>query len=287
MARRFGWRVVLRIEDLDTPRVKPGAIENTVETLAWLGMDWDAGPTVQSDDLGPYRAAMKTLAARGIVYPCALTRREIEAAASAPHRADGAGAHESVYPAELRPAERPTVFDREDVNWRFVVEPGAVVFEDGVRGGQRVDVSGEVGDFVVWTKRGQPAYQLAVIVDDALVGVDRVVRGDDLVGSAGRQMLLYRALGIGPKPVYWHLPLVVGPDGRRLAKRHGDTRVSSYREAGVWAQRVIGLIAAWCGVIDRPEAMSAAEFVERFDVGRLPRSDIVFTEDHDAWLHSD
>jgi len=293
LARRLGWRVVLRIEDLDTPRVKPGAIEDTIATLAWLGVDWDSGPTVQSEDLEPYRAAMRELAARGLVYPCELTRGEIEAAASAPHRADAGGeldgfgvGGESRYPAGLRPAERPSAFDREDVNWRFAVEPGVVGFDDLVRGPQAIDVAAEVGDFVVWTKRGQPAYQLAVVVDDARAGVNRVVRGNDLVGSAGRQLLLYRALNLRPEPVYWHVPLVVGADGRRLAKRHGDTRVSSYREAGVPAERVIGLMAFWCGVTGERTAMDASAFSAAFDSDRLRRTDVVFTEVDDAWLHS-
>ncbi len=285
MARRMGWRVVLRIEDLDTPRVKAGAVEETVEILRWLGMDWDEGPSVQSDDLGPYRAAMGVLARAGLVYPCELTRGEIEAAMSAPHRGEG----ESVFPAELRPEVGPTEFDREDVNWRFVVGAGGageVAFEDGVLGERRVDVAGGVGDFVVWTKRGQPAYQLAVVVDDARAGVDRVVRGDDLVESTGRQLLLYRALRLGPEPAYWHVPLVVGEDGRRLAKRHGDTRVSSYRAAGVRAERVVGLMAYWCGVLGERGEMSAGEFRERFEVGGLPRGDMVCTEADDLWLRS-
>lgn len=285
MARQLGWRIVLRIEDLDTPRVKAGAIEETVDILRWLGMDWDEGPTVQSDDLGPYRKAMGQLARAGLAYPCELTRGEIKAAMSAPHRGEG----ESVFPAELRPKVGPTEFDREDVNWRFVVEQGGageIAFTDGLRGEQRVDVASGVGDFVVWTKRGQPAYQLAVVVDDARAGVDRVVRGDDLVASTGRQLLLYRALGLGPEPAYWHVPLVLGEDGRRLAKRHGDTRVSSYRAAGAPAERVVGLMADWCGVAGERAPMRATEFRDRFEVGRLPGRDMVCTEADDLWLRS-
>jgi glutamyl-tRNA synthetase len=286
LARRHGWWVLLRIEDLDTPRVKPGAIEQTVDLLAWIGLDWDEGPSVQSADLEPYRDAMRRLAGAGLVYPCALTRREIEAAASAPHRGD----HEVAFPAGLRPASftpgEPTGFDREDVNWRFAVDPGEVAFEDGVRGDERVDVSRDVGDFVVWTKRGQPAYQLAVVVDDGRAGVDRIVRGDDLVASTGRQLLLYRALGLGPEPAYWHVPLVLGADGRRLAKRHGDTRLETYREAGVPAERVLGLIGAWCGIGDEPTEMTAAQFGARFEASDLPRGDIVWREADDLWLRS-
>lgn len=286
LARKLDWRVLLRIEDLDTPRVKPGAIEDTIDTLAWLGLDWDVGPEIQSDDLSPYRDAMETLATKKLIFPCELSRTEIEQAASAPHRPEGSETRESVYPASLRPAERPADFDRVDVNWRFAAREGAVAFDDRVRGAQSIDVAADVGDFVVWTKRGQPSYQLAVIVDDAHSGVDRVVRGDDLIASTGRQLMLYRALGLEPEPMYWHLPLAVGPDGRRLAKRHGDTRVSSYRASGVGAERIIGLMASWSGVTPDPEPMTAEQFAERFDVTTLPASDIVFKEVDDAWLHS-
>lgn len=141
----------------------------------------------------------------------------------------------------------------------------------------------EVGDFLVATKGGQPSYQLAVVVDDARQGVTHVVRGDDLLPSAARQRLLYQRLGLGPAPAYTHLPLVVGEDGRRLAKRHGDTRACAYREAGVTAERVIGLLAEWCGIGLRRE-MTAVDFAERFTLAELPREPAVFRAADDAWL---
>lgn len=280
LARRNGWRIVLRIEDLDTPRVKAGAIEETIEILEWLGMDWDEGPIVQSADLGPYRAAMRQLAEAGRVYPCALTRGEIEAAASAPQE----GVHESPFPAELRPEVGPAVFADEATNWRLVVPDDPVAFEDEFYGSLSVDPAEEVGDFIVWTRRGQPSYQLAVVVDDHRQGVTQVVRGDDLLGSAGRQLLLMEALGLGAGPAYTHLPLVRGPDGRRLAKRHGDTRLSSYRAAGVRPERVVGLLAWWCGAAEDRAEMSPTEFCERFRLDRMSRRDIVFTAEDEQWL---
>lgn len=282
MARRGGWRVVLRVEDLDTPRVKAGAIERTIETLAWLGLDWDAGPVVQSSDLEPYRAAMRRLAGAGMAYRCGLSRGEIEGAASAPQE----GEHEVRFPPELRPLELGGAFDDEATNWRLVVEPGVVEVEDGLRGRVGLDPSRTVGDFVLWTKRGCPSYQLAVVVDDARQGVSEVVRGDDLLDSAGRQALLYRALGLGRGPRYVHLPLVRGPDGRRLAKRHGDTRIDSYRGAGCGPERVIGLLARWCGVGCGVEGMTARAFAEAFDLSMLPRGDVVFNEAEDRWLRT-
>ncbi len=303
MARRRGWRVVLRIEDLDTPRTKAGADEQAIELLEWLGLDWEAGPTWQSRDLEPYRAAMRRLAEVGATYPCALTRREIDdataaAAASAP-QADGP--RENVYPASLRPGSFPDRFEgageREPgraCNWRFATPGEAVRFHDEVRGAQAWTPASEVGDFVIWTKRDQPSYQLAVVVDDARQGVSDVVRGDDLLDSTARQLLLYRALGLRARARWWPLPLVLGADGKRLAKRHGDTRLVRYRDAGVSAEAVVGLLAWWSGVVGRsgdgegdgPEAMSAGEFAERFETRTLPSAPVTFGPEDEAWLMS-
>ena len=297
LARQRGWRIVLRIEDLDGPRIKPGAIEQTIDILAWLGLDWDEGPIIQSEDLSPYREAMQVLAARGLVYPCSLTRSEIAQAASAPNE----GERETRFPPALRPGDRPRYFDdggeiggasggasggaesdpERERNWRFVVEAGSVRFTDGFLGEQALDPSESVGDFVVWTNRGQPSYQLAVVVDDARQGVTEVVRGDDLLDSAGRQIRLIEALGLG-RPRYTHLPLVRGEDGRRLAKRHGDTRLSYYREQGVAAERVIGLLAGWSGLAREP--MSAEAFGSGFGLDTMPRDDVTFTAEDDRWL---
>lgn len=289
MARRLGWRIVLRIEDLDGPRVKPGAIEGVIDTLRWLGMDWDEGPTVQSHDLAPYVDAMRAMARRAMVYPCELTRTQIEAAASAPHDApaaseDGASpGHESRFPAELRPALIARAFDHPETNWRFATPPDSVEFVDGFAEPQRRSPAATIGDFVLWTKRAQPAYQLAVVVDDHRQGVTHIVRGDDLLDSAARQLLLYRALGLSPEPTYFHLPLVIGPDGRRLAKRHGDTRIDHFRAGGASAERVIALIARWCGV-GAAEAMTAQSFAERLDPASIPRSPVTCTPEDHAWL---
>ena len=308
LARQNGWRIVLRIEDLDGPRIKDGAAESIIGTLRWLGMDWDEGPHVQSRDLSPYVGAMRTLAGAGRAFPCALTRAEIEAAASAPHgqsasvarragpsptpptsgRGEGDGSSvtpsESRFPPDLRPPLAPRDFDDPHTNWRFALPEGAVAFTDRFLGPQRIDPSESVGDFVIWTKRTQPAYQLAVVVDDHRQGVTDVVRGDDLLDSAARQLLLARALSLAPEPEYTHLPLVVGEDGRRLAKRHGDTRVEHYRARGVPVERVIGLIASWSGVQGERRPMSAEEFAGAFNLASLPRAAAVFTREDDAWL---
>jgi glutamyl-tRNA synthetase len=279
LARQHGWTLLMRIEDLDGPRVKRGTADAALDVLAWLGLDHDEDVTVQSDDLEPYRRAMRDLAARDVVYACSLSRREIEAAATAPHE----GEHELRFPPELRPADPARRFDAEDTNYRFALEPGKITIADEFAGPTTHEPFVEVGDFVVWTKRGVPAYQLAVVVDDARQGVTDVVRGADLLPSAARQTLLYRALRLEP-PRWWHLPLVLGPDGRRLAKRHGDTRLEHYRAAGVAPERVVGLLARWCGIISRRDELDAASFRDRFDLSRLPREPIRFDEDDDAWL---
>lgn len=283
LARQRGWRVVLRIEDLDGPRVKPGVIELTIDLLQWLGMDWDDGPTVQSTNTEPYVQAMDVLARSGKTYPSELTRSEIDAAASAPQE----GSHEVRFDASKRPAITTAAFADTGTNWRFATPTGAISFVDAFAGGQVHDPSKSIGDFVVWTKRGQPSYQLAVVVDDHRQDVTQVVRGDDLLDSAARQLLLYRALGFTPEPAYTHLPLVLGPDGKRLAKRHGDTRLDTYRARGVHPHRVIALIGAWCGVLDRGrrlDRLSPAEFRARFSLTTIAREPIRFTHEDDAWL---
>jgi glutamyl-tRNA synthetase len=281
VARRRGWRIVLRIEDLDTPRNKPGAADQALRDLEWIGVDWDIGPIVQSADLGPYREAMESLAQRGLAYPSELTRSQVESASSAPQEGGG---HEVRFPPELRPEIRRRPFDAPKTGWRVVVPDREVCFEDEFAGAQRHHPSEAIGDFIVWTARGHPAYQLAVVVDDARQGVTHVVRGDDLLESAARQILLYEALGEGRPPRYCHLPLVKGSDGRRLAKRHGDTRVARYRDAGVTCERVVGLMGFWCGVTPTRTPMSPAEFRERFNLDRMPRGPITFAPEDDAWL---
>lgn len=168
--------------------------------------------------------------------------------------------------------------------WRVIAPPRPISFTDAFAGRQSFDVDREVGDFVVATKAGLPAYQLAVVVDDARQGVTDVVRGDDLLSSAARQLWLYEMLGLTHPPRYWHVPLVLGPDGRRLAKRHGDTRLATYRERGVPVERIIGLIASRSGVDSKCRAMPATEFARSFSIDRLPRLPVTFTPEDYAWL---
>lgn len=284
VARQQGWEIVLRIEDLDGPRVKAAASEEAIDVLQWLGLDWDAGPFTQRSDLTPYRTALERLAAQSDVYPCRCTRKEIEAASlSAPHGDE----HELRYPGTCRPATStplpPNALEEPGVAWRLRVPDGVTSFTDGFAGCHDYNIAATSGDFLVATKEGLPSYQLAVVVDDARQGIDRVVRGDDLLGSTHRQLLLQQRLGISPPPEYFHLPLVIGEDGRRLAKRHGDSRISHYRELGIRPERIVALLAKWCGLGQQP-AMTVAEFVEAFDLANLPAAAVIFAAADDAWL---
>jgi glutamyl-tRNA synthetase len=159
--------------------------------------------------------------------------------------------------------------------WRFRLTDSPP-FTDLYAGQQRIDLRQLGGDFVVWKSAGTPAYQLAVVVDDAAMGVTEVVRGDDLIPSTPRQLLLYDALRLTP-PAFAHVPLVVGPDGRRLAKRHGDTRLAALREAGVRPEALVGLLAWSCGWVEKPEPLSPRELLPRFRLEAIPCEPFVLT----------
>jgi glutamyl-tRNA synthetase len=168
---------------------------------------------------------------------------------------------------------------------RFRVSDEIIELEDRFAGKKRFDVSRDLGDFVIAKADGTPAYQLAVVVDDAKMGMTHIVRGDDLLDSTPRQMLLYRALGLADRiPIYYHLPLVTGPDGRRLAKRHGDTRLSFYRDHGVPPAKVLHLLAHWCGMNLSREPTTAGDLLNEFDLARVPSHPIIFTPEDDARL---
>ena len=280
LARQNGWRVVLRIEDLDSPRVKPGVIEGTMQTLQWLGMDWDDLMPLQSADLEPYAGAMRSLAEKGLVYPCSLSRKEIAEAAGAPHDDSG----ELRFDSSLRPSDIPSEFHDTGTNWRLIVPDQEIEFDEHFATTCSANPSRSVGDFVVWTQRAQPSYQLAVTVDDAHQGITQIVRGNDLLDSAARQTLLRGALGVGGRPHHYHLPLVRGPDGRRLAKRHGDTRVDHYRAKGVSAERVLAQLGRWCGILDAGESIRIQEFAKRLELDRMSAEDVTFTPEDDQWL---
>jgi glutamyl-tRNA synthetase len=278
LARQLGWRIILRIEDLDGPRIKRGAADQLLIDLRWLGLDWDEGPIYQSSRSDPYAGAIRQLQDSGHAYPCICTRSEVESAASAPHAEDGS----TVYPGTCRGRfatieEATSAAGGRRPAIRFRVPDQTVEWMDCFAGAQRCDVARQLGDFVIAKADGTPAYQLAVVVDDAAAVVTHVVRGDDLLDSTPRQMLLYTALGLAARrPSYYHFPLVVGTDGRRLAKRHGDTRLSHYREMNVSASRVLTLLAMWCGIEAVDSIASLSELIMSFDLSRVAKTRIIF-----------
>jgi glutamyl-tRNA synthetase len=271
------------MEDIDSPRIKRGAAQQALEDLRWLGLDWDEGPDipgphapyVQTERLGLYQQALAQLQAAERVYPCTCTRSDIAAAASAPHAGQegppypGTCAHRTVADAaNLAAAGQPFA-------WRLRTSGRPADYVDLVAGPQRCNVARELGDFVVSKMDGGPAYQLAVVVDDHAMGVTEVLRGDDLLPSAFRQLELYDFFGWTP-PAFAHVPLVVGPDGRRLAKRHGDTRLATLRDSGIAPEQLVGLLAASCGLLAEPRPCRPVDLLGVFDLKKLPRQPWVF-----------
>ncbi|MEX2582327.1 MAG: tRNA glutamyl-Q(34) synthetase GluQRS [Gemmatimonadota bacterium] len=275
--RRAGGRFVLRMEDLDPGRVRPEYQATQLEDLRWLGLEWDEGPDI-GGDFGPYlqssrqrlyEEALERLGARGRLYECLCSRREIAAAAEAPHAGDDEGPPYPGTCSRIAPARgvegRPSAL-------RFRVPPGPVGFEDELYGMRSYTPSLETGDFVVRRKDGVAAYQLAVVVDDAAMQITDVLRGADLLSSTARQILLYHALDL-PEPRWTHVPLMLSVDGERLSKRSGAASLRELREQGAVSERVVGWLAWTCGLAADGKEVAPAELVADYDVGRLPRED--------------
>ncbi len=292
--RQRGGRLILRVEDLDHPKIKHGAADGIYEDLRWLGIDWDEGSVpfdlarvpaqgeveraardfIQSRRSEVYAQYFRQLRERGLIYPCVCTRADILGAQSAPHPGE-----ELRYPNNCRGRYASEEAAREATGrspaWRFVALAGGSCFTDVFCGPQIADLQDFSGDFVVAREAGMPAYQLAVVVDDHLMNVSEVIRADDLLLSTHRQLALYAVFGWTP-PDFLHVPLIVGPDGRRLAKRHGDTRISALRAAGVSPERVIGWLGWSCGLL--PSAASAStvrELLPHFDLHKIPHTHFV------------
>jgi glutamyl-tRNA synthetase len=238
-AEAAGGTLILRNDDLDRSRVRAAYVTAMLEDLRWLGLRWSEGPDLggphapytQSERLPLYRAAFARLRAGGHIFPCTCSRRDVLTAAGAPH----VGEDEPIYPGTCRTGlnqPKNAVCESPVPNWRFRVPDGEpLTFSDGHFGVQRAVAGVDFGDFLVWRKDDLPSYQLACVVDDALMQITEVVRGADLIASTFRQLLLYRALGWVP-PAFYHCPLVLDENGARLAKREASTTVRGLRAAG-------------------------------------------------------
>ena len=269
-ARHAGGKVLLRIEDLDASRVRDEAAATALVDLKWLGLDWDGEPIVQTGRRALYDEALERLKACELVYPCTCTRADIARSASAPHAEDegltypGTCSHRRVADADdLALATRSFA-------WRFRVPAGLVQWHDVFRGLQEGDPARLGGDFLIGREGLGPSYQLAVVVDDALMGVTQVIRGDDLVPSTPRQLLLYQALGFSP-PTFGHVPLAVTSDGRRLAKRDGSIKLATLRTQGVDPRKLVGLLIRSCGWSEKPIPSLPGDWIGHFDPRCLPK----------------
>lgn len=281
-AKSSGGKVVLRIEDLDAMRCPREFADLLEADLAWLGLAADEGgskggprgPYYQSERSAIYEEYYQKLVRKGLVYPCFCSRSQLHAA-SAPHRSDG----QVVYAGTCRgltPAEIAVRTKTRAPAWRVQVPDEVIAFEDGHMGHYAENLARDCGDFYLRRADGVFAYQLAVVVDDALMGVDEVVRGSDLLSSTPRQLWLYRELGLTP-PKFYHLPLLLASDGRRLSKRDGDQSLENLREKYT-PEEIIGKLAFACGLQASPAPTTPQALARTFDWSQVPKSDIVLPE---------
>jgi glutamyl-tRNA synthetase len=261
-------RFLLRIEDLDPQRSRREFEQGQIADLRSLGLDWDGEPVRQSERMAFYEDALAALEAAGRLYPCFCTRAEIREAASAPHGDLPEGAYPGTCRALTAAERRARMADGRPFALRLRADAERVEFEDRLLGHQ----AGVVDDFVVRRADGVPAYQLAVVVDDAGQAIGEVVRGADLADSTPRQILLARLLGL-PVPAYAHVPLVLGADGARLAKRHG---AATLEQRGEPAAATLAVLAHSLGLAEgQAEVARAGDLVDQFDPGRIPREPVM------------
>ena len=271
-ARSAGGGMVLRLVDLDPDRCRQEYCVQVMRDLEWLGLDWDGEPVYQSKRTEQYRQAFQSLEQQGVIYPCFCTRAE-RLAASAPHRSDGTAVYDGRC-RHLTAAEREETMKTRRPAWRVRTPEREIAFTDRLQGGYAENLARDCGDFILRRSDGVYAYQLAVVVDDADMGVTQVVRGSDLLSSTPRQLWLQERLGL-PHPTYGHLPLLLAPDGRRLAKRDRDLELG-WLQARFTAPELVGRLALAARLIDRPQAITPRELIPLFSWERLPRGDFVW-----------
>ncbi len=274
-ARSAGGAVVLRLEDLDPGRCRPEYCDQVMRDLEWLGLGWDGEPVYQSRRTQAYAQAFQELERQGLVYPCFCTRAQ-RLAASAPHRSDGAVVYDGRC-ARLTPEQRAELSRTRRPAWRVRAPEKTITFRDLLQGEYGEDLKRDCGDFILRRSDGVYAYQLAVVVDDAWMGVNQVVRGSDLLSSTPRQLWLQEALGL-PHPAYGHVPLLLAPDGRRLAKRDRDQELDALK-ARYTAPELVGRLAWAAGLLPEYAPAMPEELIPLFAWEKLPRGDRVFSLD--------
>lgn len=279
-ARSQGGSLLLRMEDLDPQRSRESYARVLMEDLRWLGLDWDEGAGVsgereelywQSRRKEEYEKALAMLKQQELLYPCFCTRAELHAA-EAPHASDGqviySGCCRGLTPQERQAKEkhrRPAI--------RIAVPEEVISFTDGSRGVYAENLARDCGDFILRRSDGVFAYQLAVTWDDGVMGVSQVVRGSDLLSSTPRQIWLQRLWGF-PQPQYYHVPLLLAPDGRRLSKRDGDLDLGALRSR-IGPEELIGKLAFWAGILPREEAVTPRELTSLFGWEKVRKQDIL------------
>ena len=275
--RSEGGTMLLRLEDLDPDRCRPEYARQVEEDLLWLGLDWDegglaAGPQwSQSGRRDFYEACLARLEARGLTYPCFCTRGQLHAA-GAPHADDGT----PLYPGtcrDLTDQQRARLALTRTPAVRIRVPDRALSFRDRNLGPFSQNLARACGDFILRRSDGVHAYQLAVVADDGDMGVTQVVRGRDLLDSTPRQLWLQELLGL-PHPEYAHVPLLLAPDGRRLAKRNGDLTLCALRAGGTAPEQVVGRLAFWAGLTPTPGPVRAADLIPAFRWEDVRKQDV-------------
>lgn len=280
--RKAGGEMILRMEDLDPERSRPAFAEQILTDLRWLGLDWDEGPDIggpfapysQDDRRELYKQAIDKLTLSGLVYPCFCSRAELHSPTLAPH----AGETEWRYPGtckllgdqqrlfRMQQGKRPLL--------RVAVPDKNYTFTDGIQGVFTQNLHTACGDFVVQRSDGVHAYQLAVVVDDALMSISQVVRGSDLLASTVKQLYLYEILEL-PPPAFAHVPLLIDQSGQRLSKRQQSLTLSALRQKGVKAERIIGYLAWRAGLIEYDESVAARDLVVDFSLHRISRAPVL------------
>jgi len=272
-ARNLGGRLLMRLVDLDGPRAKPEFADAALRDLAWLGLDWDGPDYLQSTGLAEISAAAARLEEQGLAYACVCSRGDVRSLQSAPQQGDS----EPRYPGTCRGKFASVALAEQEsgkpAGLRLSVGNASVSIKDELLGERSFDVQAEVGDFLIAKRDRAPAYQLAVVVDDARQGVTEVVRGEDLFPSAARQRLLQQALGL-PSVRYVHVPLVLDESGRRLAKREDDLSLQALREGGTDPRAIVAWAAKSCGIASAERITARVALID-FALAKLPHEPLI------------